>query len=401
MNKLIFTYILLVFFNADNCFSQKLNKDLEEKIFELNNAFKYKESQKILLDIINNSHLTNEKFEACILLSNTYKRVFDYVSTKKYLEEATAYASTTEEKNRLQCLKAMFFFDTNDYKTSKEIMLTLEKVSFNGINNYEVAILLMQIGYIFYSEKDYLSAKAYYNKSLNMMDISPNNCDYPLVYGKMFALFKEEKATDSIESLFKKGMLIAEKCNILKYKLYLIEEYIKVMDDDNYEKKITLQKKLDSIRELYAPMQKTSELLNSKEEIVTNKLKREKDTSVRYYSIISIFLLLFSFIAFFLYRKTHSEKKNVEKENLQIKEELSIHIEKTKSNKKKLTQLYADNKLTTQQKKVLDLVMEGFINKQISEKLYISENTVKYHIKNIYKILQKNEMEMERKDFLS
>ena len=39
--------------------------------------------------------------------------------------------------------------------------------------------------------------------------------------------------------------------------------------------------------------------------------------------------------------------------------------------------------LSPREKGVLDLVSEGLTNKEVAENLYISENTVKYHMKNI------------------
>lgn len=47
--------------------------------------------------------------------------------------------------------------------------------------------------------------------------------------------------------------------------------------------------------------------------------------------------------------------------------------------------IYATEELLTdRQKELLALLAKGLSNKEIAEKLFISENTVKYHIKNIY-----------------
>ncbi len=43
--------------------------------------------------------------------------------------------------------------------------------------------------------------------------------------------------------------------------------------------------------------------------------------------------------------------------------------------------------LNERQQKIVDLMAFGYSNKQIADKLFISENTVKYHIKNIYHVL--------------
>ena len=39
--------------------------------------------------------------------------------------------------------------------------------------------------------------------------------------------------------------------------------------------------------------------------------------------------------------------------------------------------------LSPREREVLDLVSRALTNKEVAEKLYVSENTVKYHMKNI------------------
>ncbi|KIA89451.1 hypothetical protein OA86_07310 [Kaistella jeonii] len=55
------------------------------------------------------------------------------------------------------------------------------------------------------------------------------------------------------------------------------------------------------------------------------------------------------------------------------------------------------SQLNRRQKELLQMVSEGLSNKEIAEKLSITEATVKYHLRNIYAILDiKN-----RKDILA
>lgn len=50
--------------------------------------------------------------------------------------------------------------------------------------------------------------------------------------------------------------------------------------------------------------------------------------------------------------------------------------------------------LNERQQKIVDLMAFGLSNKQIADKLFISENTVKYHIKNIYHVLNVKDRKM-------
>ncbi|MPR33229.1 helix-turn-helix domain-containing protein [Salmonirosea aquatica] len=52
--------------------------------------------------------------------------------------------------------------------------------------------------------------------------------------------------------------------------------------------------------------------------------------------------------------------------------------------------------LSERQREVLDCLAAGKSNREIADQLFISENTVKYHIRNIYQILDIK----DRKDLL-
>ena len=46
-----------------------------------------------------------------------------------------------------------------------------------------------------------------------------------------------------------------------------------------------------------------------------------------------------------------------------------------------------EQELSDRQLQILELIKKGKTNKEIASELYISENTVKYHLKIIYNIL--------------
>ena len=50
--------------------------------------------------------------------------------------------------------------------------------------------------------------------------------------------------------------------------------------------------------------------------------------------------------------------------------------------------IVSDIKLTTRENEVLQLLAKGCTRNQMAKKLFISEETVKMHIKNIYKKLK-------------
>lgn len=46
-----------------------------------------------------------------------------------------------------------------------------------------------------------------------------------------------------------------------------------------------------------------------------------------------------------------------------------------------------DAELTDRHREIIDRIVKGKTNKEIGEELYISENTVKYHVKAIFKMM--------------
>ena len=56
------------------------------------------------------------------------------------------------------------------------------------------------------------------------------------------------------------------------------------------------------------------------------------------------------------------------------------------SNKNNISKHNAD-RLSERQTEIVNLVKKGLTNKEIAEQLFISENTVKYHLKSIYTLL--------------
>ena len=64
---------------------------------------------------------------------------------------------------------------------------------------------------------------------------------------------------------------------------------------------------------------------------------------------------------------------------------LSDEAKKALSEFKKRIIEYTDIKLSTREKEIVELMIKGFSNKEIGEKLFITESTVETHRKNVYR----------------
>ena len=88
-----------------------------------------------------------------------------------------------------------------------------------------------------------------------------------------------------------------------------------------------------------------------------------------------------------LFRANRQRKIYMERENIAMRNKLKEIIDANeKENVKAKTDL-SQYDLSCRQKEIIDLVRNGKSNKEISLSLFISENTVKYHLKNIFETL--------------
>ena len=76
----------------------------------------------------------------------------------------------------------------------------------------------------------------------------------------------------------------------------------------------------------------------------------------------------------------------MEKENQRIYAEIE-RLTQALDEKGNATLNLSNYNLTDRQKEIIELIRSGLTNKEIASKLFISENTVKYHLKIIYEIL--------------
>ncbi|WP_234734763.1 helix-turn-helix transcriptional regulator [Tellurirhabdus bombi] len=402
-------YLLLFFFSLLQSFANGQSpsfRQLEQKVYQLNNEFKYTESQALLLPILqSDAFRPDEKYQAALLLSHTYKRVFDYESTLKFLGIARQYAEATPKKESyiatIQSEAAFAFFDTHDYKKADSLMDRLEKNNFRYISLENKSKLVMQQGYLLFLNKKYAEAEATYDKAIQWMRAS-TPCHLPMIYVKKMQLYDAMQRFDLLDKALTQSTHYTDSCRIIKYHLYAYEELLHIYEGRNNLPGIALvQKKLDSLNKEYARETKISSLHNQKEAILIaekNQKLQQEQTNKKYLTLALISLLVVVAALLGWLYSFRRRQHRIEKESLRISSELEVQ----RSQQKPLLSAKIDwekepwNKLSERQQEVLECLALGMSNKMIAEKLFISENTVKYHIKNIYLLLDIK----DRREFL-
>lgn len=381
-------------------------QQLEQKVYQLNNALKYNESQALLLPVLQSKTFSSDdKYQAAILLSYTYKRVFDYQSTLKFLETARTFANESPKKDQyiatIRSEEAFVYFDTHEYKKAGRLMSLLEKSGFMYISLENQSKLVMQQGYLFFLNKQYKQAEATYDKAIEWMRASAP-CHLPMIFVKKMQLYNATNQLDLLSDALKKSTMYADSCHILKYKLYTYEELVHIYESRNELPQIAVvKKKLDSLNNIYARDEKIASLHNQKETILLEGKERElqhEQTSKGYLTLTLavVFLIVLILLGWLLiYRR---QQRRMEADYCRMKSELETYLAMNKMaapGRVPLTKEYS-TELSDRQREVLDCMAAGMSNKMIADKLFISENTVKYHIKNIYLLLEVK----DRKEFL-
>jgi DNA-binding CsgD family transcriptional regulator len=171
-----------------------------------------------------------------------------------------------------------------------------------------------------------------------------------------------------------------------------LKEYIKLNDsitNMEFMRKVT---RLD-IQHEYEKKQKAAvyEIENGKQQIeILNKTNQLKSEKIRVQWLILLALVLFSIagatISFLIIKNKNHQigKMSLELQNYLLHESKEI-LHQNDDKKQNIFQTFIENYgLTQREAEILEHISKGLKNNEIAHKLFVSENTVKFHIKNIY-----------------
>ena len=395
MIKKHFPLLLLILFVFTQSFgqSEKLKK-LENQIKTFNDNLQYEKSIAVLNEIITNEQSTHyEKYYAYLLESFTHKRLFNYTKTLHKLDLALAEGLQSDQKeevkNTIDAEKCFVYFDTQDYPKAEALIIQLRKLNFKHLSIPTQSWIIMQDGYIKMLNKDYAKSEQLLNEAAALVKAnSPENL--PNIYGKKMELYNKMNLFEKRDSAFKEGLQLAKKYNKVKYEMYLYQVMRNIFqENEDYKNAFFTQKKYDSIVKYYNATDANGklELAEKKLEDENRQLKEQNEKYIDYilYGVI-ISLLLLLYFSVRLYQSNKAKRILVEKENTRIHNEIE-RLTQALDEKGNASLNLSNYNLTDRQKEIIDFIRSGLTNKEIASKLFISENTVKYHLKIIYEIL--------------
>lgn len=385
-------------------------RQLEERVYQYNNEAKYQQSQALLLPLLDSPvYSPDEQFQAAVLLSYTYKRLLDYTTALQWLDKAHQLARQTarpdSNQTQIRAQLALAYFDTHAYAKSDSLMRQMERTQFRYVDQENRAKLVHQQGYLLFLAKNYPAAEATYDRAVvDLRAASP--CDMPMILVKKMQLYAAMNQMPRVEAMLRETSRYADSCGIVKYKIYAYDELKAI-----YKKRGDLAGMgrasmiYDSLNEAYAQAQHMAELHNQHQQLQGQRQQQQLATRQQWltYALAGLGTLALLAVGLLLkLRRRRAREQRLEAELDRMRTELQTLL--TANVAVNVPEPAPTNApanvpepafvirpdlsvLSNRQREVLDGIVAGLSNQAIADKLFVSENTVKYHLKNIYVLL--------------
>ena len=394
--KPLFNFFLLFLFLINGFLqAQKIAfKDLEKKVTYNNHIQKFDASIQLISNFISSDASTSfDKYSAYLLKSYTYKAIFNYDETFKALnlalQEGLKSDKVDEVKATIMAEKAFAFFDLQKYDQASELMTQLRNSKYKYLDLGNTAYIIMQEGYIDYLNKKYDTAETKFDDAILIIKkVNPENL--PVIYGKKMELYKMTGDNIKSKQTFDLGLESSVKSKNIKYQIYMYEQLREQqMFDGKWKDAFKSFQIIDQLKNKYNA-EDTNNILRLFEkdiEIQKKGFEIKKQENLKYFLMILLVVLLA--ILYLGYRLFKSDKQRsilIENEYARINQELKTLTTQLADNGYS-TLNFAEHNLSERQLEIISLIRESKSNKEIATILFISENTVKYHLKSIYEIL--------------
>lgn len=388
--------LLFFIFVSISLASGQLNKldTIAAQVGKFNDSSQYEKTLILLNDFISSKQTTPyEKSWAHIFKSYTFKRLFNYPKALQFLDTALSQelsGSHLEEITQVvKAEKALIYFDLQEFEIADSLIKELALDNYKYLDEYTKVWIFLQEGYSLTKQKKYTLAE---NRINDAMDISIKSFPDQLlfIYGKKIDLYNEMGEYDKRDSTFAIALKNATESKLIKNQMNLYQVMYNIYKNNNdYKNAFIVQSKFDSLEALYNPYIRSAKLDILEQQLAEknreNLVQHDRQLQLIQFLLIG-FLSLLSYFLFRLFKSYKREHQLIEKQNKLISSEIDVLTKKLEETKN--TSLDCSKyPLTERQLEIIALIRAGKTNREIAGELFISENTVKYHLKAIYEIL--------------
>lgn len=288
----------------------------------------------------------------------------------------------------------------------------------------EYAQQLVNLGDMYTKLKNYSTAIDYYNKSVDWFKILNDKQNLAAVYNNLGNLFNQQNNSKSAVVYFEKALELAAYSNEQNFKVIIAKNLSSIHESmGNSEKALKYRKLYDTYKEEVISVAENVKFLEIDKSLEVSKKEKQlamqdqkinaMETSRIWLYVVLSMLLITAVFLYVLNQKRIKKQRTLEQnilsisnqieslksENHNLRDELLLTAKELSS----LNQKYTGNKeklpdgltpLSKREFEVLLFIAEGLTDKEISEKIFVSINTVRTHTRRIYdKLLVNNRLE--------
>lgn len=387
--QLAILFWLLFFFTK--AFSQPYNfTEIHEQVTAYNNNSEFDQTILLLEGIISNDKATNyDRYCAYFLKYQTYKRLFLYDKAEFNLTLALEEGLKSDQKESIEAqikFERLFMaFDLLHFDEVAQLLPAITAKDFDRVSYTTQGFYYAVLGGYEIKANRLREAEQYFAEALAIFEQhDPQNL--PMIYRKQIDLYRMLNQYDkSIES-FELGLKYAKQYNI---DVYIINMYFDMVyfykQIGDFDKAVEAQEICNQLVKEYDEGGVLGRLnvLESKLALERVEAEKKRDRVIIISLVASLLLAMVFLVLLYKYiNQIRKNKRQLEQENQRLRSNILKIIFKAEEDTDELL------RLTTRQKTIVELVKQGKTNKEIGAALFVSENTVKYHLKNIYDVLR-------------
>lgn len=393
--KYLFVSIALLYFTP--LFGQNIDhQSLELEISNFNDKNQNEKSIVKLDKIINDTKSTDyDRYHAYLQKSLTYKNLYNYTGALTNLALAEKAGRNTiynkETSTRVLIEQLFIYFDLKKTEEFQKLLAKIKPENLKYIQNETRAFYECILGNLEMKKGNYDIADQYFDGCIELLK-KGNPKHLPIIYKVKVELYNLMGRHKEAIKAFETGMDYANKFQIDIYKITMLETIIYYYTSNGqYKEAYLAQSEVTRQRKLYDAANRSGQLNNLEKELLQQRSDIELNNKKNMQLVLSTIIILLCILVFVLYKLFQSNKQRrllIEKEISRMRIQLESYINQTEENKN--DQLYLNLEkynLKPRHLEIIELIRKGKTNKEIGSELFISENTVKYHLKVIYEIL--------------
>lgn len=337
-----------------------------------------------------------------ILLANTYNSIGAIYAAQDKYDLAISYyyksleikKNTDNRKGQISCLVniAGCYHDQGQYAESLPFMEAALKLSEKLNDRSNIALSNMNIG-----------------NTYRMMGRKKKALDYFFKAEKILLYLGEKKR---LEQLY---LRVSDTYSEIEQPIKALKYYKLYSEVKDSVLNIGIHRQLAEMEAKYQGEKKQRKIANLAQENSEKELQLQTEKNISYRKTIALISVLgagivLMLITFALFRNYRAKKKREKEKILRDLENYAAEVEKLRTNIQTLLHKnpapfkiniskdeinrYLIDPLTEREQEILNEIAQGKNNKFIAEALFVSENTVKFHLKNIFlKLDVKNRIE--------